>query len=258
MPAVSMRRAGDRVVRGAVERRLIGWADDIERIHRMWQTVHVSHPYWPFFDLRIRTPRLELRVPQDDELVVLARLAAAGVHDAGFMPFNVPWTERPSPDLERRLLQWNWRCRAECSFESWRLSFAVLDAGRVIGVQDVRAQDFARVRTVSTGSWLGREHQGHGSGKEMRAAVLHFAFAGLGAVIAQSAAFVDNAPSIGVSRALGYVSDGEELVLRRDEAVRHLRFRLERDEWARRRRDDIELDGLEPCLSLLGAAVQTS
>jgi hypothetical protein len=42
-------------------------------------------------------------------------------------------------------------------------------------------------------------------------------------------------------------------VVRRDEVVRHLRFRLEREEWARRRRDDIELAGLEPCLPLLGA-----
>jgi len=30
--------------------------------------------------------------------------------------------------------------------------------------------------------------------------------------------------------------------------------RLERDEWERRRRGDIVLEGLEPCLSLLGAA----
>jgi RimJ/RimL family protein N-acetyltransferase len=219
----------------------------------LWQTVYVSHPYWPFFDLRIKTPRLELRVPDDRELIALARLAAAGVHDAGSMPFNIPWTEQSSPELERRLLQWNWRCRAECASESWRLSFAVFERGRVIGVQDVRAHGFAKVRTVSTGSWLGREHQGHGNGKEMRAAVLHFGFAGLGARIAQSSAFADNASSIGVSRALGYVSDGEELVVRRDEVVRHLRFRLERDEWARRRRDDIELEGLEACVPLLGA-----
>lgn len=192
-------------------------------------------------------------MPNDDELVALARLAAAGVHDAGFMPFNMPWTERPSPELERRLLQWNWRCRAECASESWRLSFAVFEGGHVIGVQDVRANDFAKVRTIATGSWLGREHQGRGNGKEMRAAVLHFGFKGLGALIAQSTAFMDNAPSIGVSRALGYVPDGEELVVRRDEVVRHLRFRLEREEWARRWRDDIELVGLEPCLPLLGA-----
>ena len=72
---------------------------------------------------------------------------------------------------------------------------------RLIGAQDVRAHDFAVLRTVSTGSWLGREHQGRGRGREMRAAVLHLAFAGLGCLIAQTAAYADNGPSLGVSRA---------------------------------------------------------
>lgn len=215
----------------------------------------MPHPFWPFFDLRIRTPRLELRLPDDEELVVLARLAAAGVHADDFMPFASPWTERPSPDLERGLMQWHWRCRAECRPADWRLSFAVFEEGRVIGTQDLRAQDFARVRTVRTGSWLGREHQGRGNGKEMRAAVLHLAFVGLGALMAQTSAFADNAPSLGVSRALGYMPDGEELALRRGEASRHLRLRLERHEWERRRRDDIVVDCLGPCLPLLGAEV---
>jgi RimJ/RimL family protein N-acetyltransferase len=216
----------------------------------------MTHAYWPLFDLRIRTPRLELRLPTDDELLVVARLAAGGVHAAGFMPFTVPWTERPSPERERSLLQWHWRSRGACAPESWRLSFAVYEGERVIGTQDVSGQDFANVRTVVTGSWLGREHQGRGCGKEMRAAVLHFAFAGLDALIAQSSAFADNGPSIGVSRALGYVDDGEELAVRRGVPARHVRFRLERAEWERRRRDDIVLEGLEPCLELLGACAR--
>lgn len=213
----------------------------------------MPHPYWPLFDLRVRTPRLELRVPDDDDLVELARLAAAGIHADDYQPFNIPWTDQPSPELERGVLQWHWRCRAECRPDSWRLGLAVFEDGRLIGSQDVHAQHFARLRTVSTGSWLGREHQGRGRGKEMRAAVLHLAFAGLGCLIAQTAAFADNAPSLGVSRALGYGPDGEDLALRRGEASRHLRLRLERDEWERRRRDDIVLEGLEPCLPLLGA-----
>jgi RimJ/RimL family protein N-acetyltransferase len=213
----------------------------------------VPNPFWPFFDLRIRTPRLELRIPRDGELIELAAVAAAGVHAEDFMPFTVPWTERPSPELERSLFQWHWRCRGECRPERWRLTFAVYEGGRAIGAQDVHADDFANVRTVVTGSWLGREHQGRGNGKEMRAAVLQLAFAGLGALLAQSSAFADNAASIGVSRAVGYVLDGEELMVRRGGASRHLRFRLERDEWERRRRDDIVLEGVEPCLPLLGA-----
>ena len=56
------------------------------------------------------------------------------------------------------------------------------------------------MRSVATGSWLGLRHQGHGIGKEMRAAVLHFAFAGLGAIEALSGAWDDNKPSLGVER----------------------------------------------------------
>ncbi|HEY7199550.1 MAG TPA: GNAT family N-acetyltransferase [Candidatus Dormibacteraeota bacterium] len=213
----------------------------------------MPHPYWPLFDLRIRTPRLELRLPDDGDLIDMARLAAAGIHADDSMPFNIPWTEQPSPELERGVLQWHWRNRAECGPGRWRLAFAVFEGDRMVGNQDMRAEEFATLRTVATGSWLGREHQGRGLGKEMRAAVLHLAFAGLGALIAQSSAFADNGPSIGVSRALGYADDGEELTARRGQASRHLRFRMERDEWERRRRDDIVLEGVEPCLALLGA-----
>ena len=31
----------------------------------------MGHP-WPLFDLRLRTPRLELRLPTDDDLLALA------------------------------------------------------------------------------------------------------------------------------------------------------------------------------------------
>jgi len=122
----------------------------------------------------------------------------------------------------------------------------------MVGSQDMHAQDFGILRTAETGSWLGREHQGRGIGKEMRAAVLHLAFAGLGAVIVRSAPFADNAASLSVSRAMGYVIDGEELTLRRGTASRHIRQRLERHEWERRRRDNVVIEGLEPCLPILG------
>ena len=64
------------------------------------------------------------------------------------------------------------------------------------------------LREVSTGSWLGQRYQGQGLGTEMRAAVLHLAFTGLGAEFATSNTFTDNAASLGVSRKLGYLPDG--------------------------------------------------
>ena len=50
---------------------------------------------WPFFGLRIRTPRLELRYPSDGDLLAVAALAAEGIHEPDTMPFSVPWTRKP-------------------------------------------------------------------------------------------------------------------------------------------------------------------
>jgi hypothetical protein len=62
-----------------------------------------AHP-WPLFDLRIRTPHLELRLPTDDDLLELAHVARAGVMDEGQTFFAVPWHELPSPAFERQFL----------------------------------------------------------------------------------------------------------------------------------------------------------
>lgn len=212
----------------------------------------MAHPPWPLFDLRVRTPRVELRPGTDEDLVALAHLAAEGVHDSSVMPFETPWTR--GPNVERSLLQWHWRQRAEWSPDAWRLGFVVTSGGQVVGAQDLVARHFAVTRAVRSGSWLGRRHQGRGLGKETRSAVLHFAFAGLGAEVAASAAFEDNAASIGVSRALGYEDDGFEVLDRGGVAVRSLRFRLAREVWEKSRRDDVTIEGLEPCLALFGLA----
>ncbi|HSR86320.1 MAG TPA: GNAT family protein, partial [Streptosporangiaceae bacterium] len=86
----------------------------------------------------------------------------------------------------------------------------------------------------------------------MRAAVLHLAFAGLGAREAESDAFTDNHASNKVSRALGYEPNGTTWDTRRGEAALIQRWRLTRDAWHRVRRDDIELFGVQECLPALG------
>ena len=88
----------------------------------------------------------------------------------------------------------------------------------------------------------------------MRAAVLHLAFAGLGALEANTSAWIDNVASQRVSLRLGYEPNGEQLLARRGEPTRHLGFRLTRDAWQQNHFEGIEIHGLEPCLALLGAA----
>jgi RimJ/RimL family protein N-acetyltransferase len=222
----------------------------VEPVPRNPRDWGMGHPYWPLFDLRVRTPRLELRPPDDDLVVELARIAAAGIHDPGATPFLIPFTDQPSPQLERSSLQYLWGTRAEWRPEKWALPLAVLEDGMVVGLQDINAQEFVTLRTVRTGSWLGREHQGRGIGKEMRAAVLHLAFDGLDAAVAYSGAWHDNAGSLAVSRALGYVDNGEVIERRRDQADRMINLQLPREKW--HRRDDITMEGLEACLELFG------
>lgn len=219
----------------------------------------MAHPVWPLFDLRVRTPRLTLRPPTDDDLLAIVELSDRGVHDPSWQPFAVPWTDWEPPVRRRSTMQWWWRQRAELSPEKWIVGLLAEVANpdgtvTVVGAQDVLADDFARSRTVTTGSWLGREYQGRGLGKEMRTAVLHLAFAGLGAERALTSAWHDNGPSLGVTRSLGYRPNGEHVQLRRDAYDVQLDFVLTRDDWSARRRDDITIEGLEPCLELLGAA----
>ena len=59
----------------------------------------MENHFWPLFDLRIRTPRVEIRLPTDEDLVALAHVAKRGVHDANSMPFLKAWEQ--DGDLHR-------------------------------------------------------------------------------------------------------------------------------------------------------------
>ena len=183
----------------------------------------------------------------------LVVLAGRGVHDPAEMPFIVPWTDLRSPEFERSFLRFYWGTRASWSTDDWHLPLVVLHDGELVGVQGIAAEGFRVRRVVATGSWLGREHQGHGLGTEMRAAVLHLAFAGLGAVAAESAAVAGNVASIRVSEKLGYLPNGVEFVAPRGEPVEQRRYLLRREDW----RPDLypaTIEGLEECLDMfLGA-----
>ncbi len=206
---------------------------------------------WPFAALRVRTPTLELRYPDDDDLCVLAHLAAGGIHDPAAMPFFEPWTRVQSPELERGVLQHGWKRRSALTRDDWSLPLMVSEAGSPVGVQDIFAKQFAVRRTVETGSWLAQPAHGRGIGTEMRAAVLHLAFAGLGAEEAHSGSFADNPASAAVSRHHGYEANGEEILEREGEAARMQRWVLTRAQWTPHRRDDITIEGLDACLPLL-------
>jgi RimJ/RimL family protein N-acetyltransferase len=208
---------------------------------------------WPLRHLVLRTPRLTLRPDDDAGLYELAALAVCGIHPPDEMPFAHPWTDQTPDDLVRGTVQHSWAARAQLRPSDWRVGFLVRHAGRVIGVQDLSAKDFAITRQVSTGSWLGSAHQRLGFGTEMRAAVLLLAFDHLGATAARSGAYVDNPASLRVSEKLGYRRDGANTWARRGLAVTEIRLVLAaeafvRPEWT------LDVAGLDGCRELLGTA----
>jgi RimJ/RimL family protein N-acetyltransferase len=213
---------------------------------------------FPLYGLVLRTPRLELRLPSPEQLAALGELADEGVHDPALMPFTVPWTDQPPGVRARAVLQHHWETLSRLAPAGWTLPFVVLRGGEPVGMQDIGGRDFAVTREVHTGSWLGLRHHGRGTGTEMRAAVLHLAFAGLGAEHATSAAATDNPASRAVSRKLGYAADGLERVAVRGVVSEHVRLRLDRSGWAAHRTVPVEIEGLEACRELLGAPVTAS
>lgn len=214
----------------------------------------MAHPLWPLFDLRVGTERLELRLPTDDELAALCVVAEAGIHPPDEMPFAVAWTDTPSDLFRRQFAQYHWRNRAAWQADDWTLDLAVFLDGDPIGTQGIFAKEFRARRVVGTGSWLGRQFQGRGFGKEARLAVLALAFDGLGAEVAESGAFRDNAASIAVSRALGYEENGIAVLAPRGAPRENIRFRMTRAGWQARPRPVVRIDGLAECRSWFGLA----
>jgi RimJ/RimL family protein N-acetyltransferase len=203
----------------------------------------------PLFALRLRTPRLVLRLPTREELVHLARVAERGIHPPEEMPFAIAWTDDLTVD---GFVAFHEAARERWSPDDWSLLLGVWAEGELAGSQEIAAKEFAASGEVVTGSWLGRAFQRRGYGTEMRAAVLELAFAGLGAEAAFSGALEGNVASARVSEKLGYEPAGEGVHSPRGEPVREQRFRLVRARWDAVEPPPVEVERLEPCLPLFG------
>jgi len=221
----------------------------------------MTQAVWPLAGLAVVTPRLILRYITDDLGADRALLAARGIHDPATMPFSTPWTDVPSPELERNTMRFYWRNRVETTVDHWDLNLAaVLPGARdvseevTVGMCSIEADAFPARRSAETGSWLGREHQGQGIGREMREAALHLIFAGFDADQATTQAWHDNAASLGVTRSLPYTHTGTSRQPRRGRRDTLLAFVMTSDRWETVRRNDIQLHGIEAARAQLGTA----
>ena len=169
----------------------------------------MGHPYWPLFDLRLRTGDLELRPMTEADQPALADLLP---DDLELDPSATTYDFEPRVGRGVVTHQAYWRAYGTWSPAHWRLNFLVLS--RRAGWSEPRssrAPTSRCCRTVDTASFLVPEARGRGIGKAMRSAVLALAFEGLDADAAITSAWHDNDGSLGVSRSLGYRPNGEHL-----------------------------------------------
>ncbi|BBH66315.1 N-acetyltransferase [Actinoplanes sp. OR16] len=203
---------------------------------------------WPLFGLIIRTPRLELRLPREEELAALASVASDGAFRPGEQPFLTPWGDGTPAGRARAVATGQWRSLAGWKPDRWELPLGVFAAGEPLGMVALMARDFPVVRQVTTWSWLGLGHHGKGYGTEARAGLLALAFDHLGATSARTDVFQDNHASQAVSRKLGYEPDGISIDARDGEAVISDRLRLTASGWSAVRSSiPVTVAGLEPC-----------
>ena len=219
----------------------------IERYGRRMQS-------YPPLDVKVTTPRIELRGATDELLEELAPLVRAGKAMAEPAPYDDPMSlyEDDQDARERKWLQGIWRGRGSVTEDFWRLYFVVIFEGGPVGMQDLIAESFSTFGSIATFSWLSSDVRGLGVGSEMRQAILHLAFEGFGAVEATTEAFIDNPGSNGVSRSLGYQPNGVTWASRRGEPFLMQRWRLTQADWKKRQRNDIELHGVNACAEALG------
>lgn len=198
---------------------------------------------WPASGLRITAGELELRWITDDLLVRLAEIAGRGVHQAQAMPFTVPWSRGTPAQVARTLISYQWAARSEFDARMMKLELAAVYRDEPIGVQAASGRRWGVVREAETGSWLGREYQGHGIGTRMRILMLWLLFEGLGARHVTSEAFADNISSNAVSRRVGYEPDGLSRIDRDGHVAVRNRYRISRVRWAAVRAHNARLLG---------------
>jgi RimJ/RimL family protein N-acetyltransferase len=203
---------------------------------------------WPLFDLRLRCRDVRLRPVRESDLELLGAILPG---DVGHDPRLELFDRLSDAENERRLFyQGYWRALGTWSPSSWTLHMAVESGGALVGVQTLEGEDFPRLRTVDSASWLVPAVRGRGIGVAMRMAVLGLAFDHLGAVAAITSATVGNAASLGVSRSIGYTDNGIGLIVETGGVATLQHLRLTADRW--RYGAEVTVEGFPPCRSWFG------
>ncbi len=204
---------------------------------------------WPLHGIRLRTADLDLQVMTEADLPALWELLP---DDVELNPHATTYAGLDDRANRRAVLaQGYWRALGLWSPDDWALPFVVRSDGAVLGAQWLEGPDWRADRTVDSSSWLVTSARGRGLGRQMRTAVLALAFGPLRAEAAISSAVIDNAPSLGVSRALGYRETHRSVLEHSGETLQHVR--LTREAWeASDGASRVVIDGTASALPLFG------
>ncbi|MEJ7755872.1 MAG: GNAT family protein [Nocardioidaceae bacterium] len=211
----------------------------------------MSNRYWPMFDIQLSTPELELRHLTEADLASLSNVIP---DDAEQNPSSTTYAGLDARQNRGAVVHQDyWRARGSWRPESWALSFGVFRDGDLLGYQGLEGDDFVKLRTVDSSSFLAAPVRGRGWGKQMRAAVLALAFGPLGARFAITSAWSDNHASLGASRRLGYVDNGITVQQRDGQAGEMVHLRLSRETWmASGWPEQVVVSGMDECLAFFG------
>jgi RimJ/RimL family protein N-acetyltransferase len=202
---------------------------------------------WPLLGLRIRTARLELRLPTCEDIT---RLAPVSYHrqSAGRVGATFTASELLAREQARSISEW--------STNRWYLTFGVFRGGDPVGIQSVTTERFPSTRSFETPAWVAPTMRRQGFATEMRVAVLCLMFDYLAARVAVASPFAGNIASIEVSKRLGY----EQLQpLSGSHASKEptTRLTLTTARWRTSHLRNVEIEGLGLCLPLFGLTAQT-
>jgi len=207
---------------------------------------------WRLGELELRIADLTLRPLVEAELDELGSIVPDDLEfDPSIpRPFGLPGPQARAVAIRQEY----WRRLGRWSPQDWALPFAVRRDGHLLGTQILEGSQFTARRTVGSASWLATGVRGTGVGKLMRTAVLALAFDGLGAEVAETEAWADNAASLGVSRALGYLSNGtsRHVVAATGAAADMPRLRLTLADWCNVPRPPVRITGLDGCRAWFG------
>ncbi len=160
---------------------------------------------WPPFSLRIQVEDLELIAVDDSHIYALSTPTAAEIYGPEIPDHAFVWLGGDRIESAK----FRWANRVSMSPMQWSLDLVALKNGEIVGATDLRAKDFARMRSIETGSWVYYQHQGKGYGTLIRHAVATYGFDYLGADDLTTAWAKSNPASGRVSQKLGYEITGD-------------------------------------------------